>query len=240
MKNRSWLVVPMSDAVAVERAAQSGADVVVLDMVEFVAEKDKSAARDKLRTAVERVRAGGARTFVQTTPASHEADLRAGVCAALSGVVVSRVESATQLAGMDAYLSLLEKERGVAQGTIEFVAALETARGNQEAYEIVTASPRVRAATLGRADLVMDLRPEPSGDLHMMPYLMQRLIIIARAAGITPLGAWWRAPDRGLLASAENMRKAATRGRAAGFKGAFCLRDEQVEPLNKIYAQESA
>jgi len=39
----------------------------------------------------------------------------------------------------------------------------------------------------------MDLRPEPSGELHLMPYLMQRLITAANAAAVMPLGAWWRA-----------------------------------------------
>jgi citrate lyase beta subunit len=82
----------------------------------------------------------------------------------------------------------------------------------------------------------MDLRPEPSGEIHLLPYLMERLVIIARAIGVTPLGAWWRAPDRGLLATAENTLQAAKRGRAVGFKGAMCLRADQIDPLNKIYA----
>ena len=116
------------------------------------------------------------------------------------------------------------------------VLALETARGNQDAYAIATASRRVCALTLGRADLVMDLRPETSCEIHLTPYLMQRLIIIARAINVTPLGAWWRAPDRGLLATPENTLQAARRGKAAGFKGSLCLRAEQIESLNKAYA----
>ena len=89
--------------------------------------------------------------------------------------------------------------------------------------------------TLGRADLVMDLRPEPSGEFHLMPYLIQRLIIIARALGVTPIGAWWRSPDRGLLATPENTQNAARRGRAIGFKGAMCLRTNQIDALNRAY-----
>ncbi len=239
MKNftgRSWLVVPLSNPAAVARAAQSGADVVVLDLVEFLTDQQKADARAQVRAAVQQVRAAGPRVFVQTTPAAHEADLRASVCAELSGVVVSRAESAAQLRNIDKCLILLEKNKGIPASAITIAAALETARGNQDAYEIITASPRVRAVTLGRADLVMDLRPEPSGDMHLMPYLMQRLIIIARAAGVTPLGAWWRAPDRGLLGTAENTLHAAQRGRAAGFKGALCLRAEQVASLNQAYA----
>ena len=86
-----------------------------------------------------------------------------------------------------------------------------------------------------RADLVMDLRPEPDGEIHLLPYLMQRLVVIAGALGKTPLGAWWRAPDRGLLATPQNTFAAAQRGRAIGFRGALCLRPEQVDALNRAY-----
>ena len=131
-------------------------------------------------------------------------------------------------------LDRLEKDRGIAAGA-KIVAAVETAPGNHAAYDIARASPRVAGLTLGRADLVMDLRPEPSGEIHLMPYLMQRLVVIARAAGVTPIGAWWRAPDRGMLATPDNTRSAAQRGRAIGFKGAMCLRPDQVAPLNEAY-----
>ena len=226
----------MSKTVDVERAAQSGADVVVLDLVEFVADKHKAAAREHVRKAITAVSASGTRVYVQTTAAASDADLRASVWPGLSGVVVARAESAAELHAIDRLLSLLEQERSFARGAVEIVVSLETARGQQDAYDIITASSRVRAVTPGRADLVMDLRPEPSGEIHLMPYLMQRLIIIARAAGVTPLGAWWRAPDRGLLATPEHTLQAARRGRAAGFKGALCLRAKQIDALNSAYA----
>jgi citrate lyase subunit beta/citryl-CoA lyase len=130
----------------------------------------------------------------------------------------------------------MEEERGVAPGTVNIVPALETAPGNFAAYDIGRASPRICGLTLGRADLIMDLRPEPSGEIHLMTYLMQRLVTIAGALDVTPIGAWWRAPDRGLLATPENTYEAAKRGRAIGFKGAMCLRANQVEPLNRAFS----
>jgi citrate lyase subunit beta/citryl-CoA lyase len=78
----------------------------------------------------------------------------------------------------------------------------------------------------------MDLRQEPTGDLHLMPYLMQRLIIIANATGVQPIGAWWRATSRGLVASYDDTLAAAITGRQAGFKGALCMRAHQVAALN--------
>lgn len=236
ISQRSWLMVPADSPQAVAQAAKSGADVVVLDLVELVRDERKAAARQGVRAALAAAGAGGARVFVQIDPVAYEADLAACVAPGLSGIVVSRAESAAQIDAIDRCLTSLEKENKLPAGSVGLVPALETARGNQDAYAIASASPRVCALTLGRADLVMDLRPEPSGEIHLMPYLMQRLVIIARALNVTPLGAWWRAPDRGLLATPQNTRAAAQRGRAVGFKGALCLRADQIEPLNTVYA----
>ena len=234
---RSWLLVPASKPELIAQATRSGADAIVLDLVELVAAKDKPAARQSVQAAIRTVKAGGAEIFVQIDPQSLDADLSSCVYPGLSGVVITRAESAGQIEQAAELMSRLEKERGLASDSLQIVAALETAPGNHAAYEIATASPRISGLTLGRVDLIMDLRPEPSGDIHLLPYLMQRLIIIAGAAGATPIGAWWRAPDRGLLATPENTRSAAQRGRAIGFKGAMCLRADQVEPLNRAFAQ---
>ncbi len=232
---RSWLLVPMSKADLIAQAAESGADAIVLDLVELVADADGHAARANFRAAIQTAKAGGAEVFAQIDPESPDADLHACVWPGLSGVVVSRAESSVQIAHADALLSRLENERGIPTGALKIVVAVESALGNHAAYDIVRASARVCGLTLGRADLVMDLRPEPSDEIHLMPYLMQRLIIIASAAGVTPIGAWWHAPDRGLLATPDNTYQAAQRGRAIGFKGAMCLRVNQVEPLNRAF-----
>ena len=234
-KRRSWLLVPASKPEHIARAARSGADVVVLDLAELVVEADREAARaafaDSLRTAG----AGGAEVFAQVDPTALHDDLGACVHPGLAGVVITRAESTGEIAEAAALLSRLESERGIAHGTVQIVAALETARGNHAAYEIASASPRVVALTLGRADLIMDLRAEPSDEIHLLAFLMQRLIIVAGAARVTPLGAWWRAPDRGLYATADNTYAAGHRGRAIGFKGALCLVEQQVAALNRAY-----
>jgi citrate lyase subunit beta/citryl-CoA lyase len=233
---RSWLLAPVSKPDLIARAAKSGADVIVLDLVEFVAEADKVDARDNFVAAFVAACAGGAEVFAQIDPTAAHADLTACVRTGLSGVVVTRAESTGEIAEIDQLLERLEIERGIASGTIQIIAALETARGNHAAYEISQASSRIAGLTLGRADLVMDLRPEPSGEFHLMEYLMQRLIVVAGAAGVAPIGAWWRSPDRGMYATADNTHAAAKRGRAIGFKGALCVADQQVDALNRAYA----
>jgi citrate lyase subunit beta/citryl-CoA lyase len=237
---RSWLVVPISDAAQLEQAAAAAADVVVLDLMELVPEHAKPAARDRVAEAIGQVAQSGAGVFVQIDKELLYADLTAAVWPGLSGIVMPRLEAPREVTEADALLSTLEDRRGLRPGMLELVGVLDTAQGNYVAMDIARASPRFLGLTLGRADLEMDLRPEPSGELHLMPYLMQRLITIANAAGLVPLGAWWRAPARGLLANPEDTYRAAVRGRHIGFKGALCLRPNQVEPLNRGFSPEAA
>lgn len=239
-ERRSWLLVPASKPEGCAAAATSGADVIVIDLVELVAERDKHRAREYVSEAIAAVRASGADAFVMIDPTLAYADLAASVGPTLSGVVVSRAETPEQIAAVSSLLDELEAKRGVLPGTIHIVPALETALGNHNGYEIARASTRVAALTLGRVDLVMDLRPEPCGEIHMLPYLMQRLIIVANAAAVIPLGAWWRRPDRGLLATPQATYQAALRGRSIGFRGAVCLRVDQVDALNRAYARSAS
>lgn len=237
---RSWLMVPSDDAAQVEQAAASAADVIVLDLMEFVPEGMKPTAREHLPEAIRGVAQGGVEVFAQVDKELLYADLSAAVWPGVSGILIPRLESPQEVAEADSLLTQLEDKRGFRPGTLQIVAVLDTAKGNYDAVEIARASRRIWGLTLGRADLVMDLRPEPSGELHLMPYLMQRLITAANAAAVMPLGAWWRAPARGLLANPDDTYAAAVRGRHLGFKGALCLQPDQVEPLNRGFTPTSS
>ena len=229
---RSWLLTPASQPEQVSTAPSAGADVIVLDLAEFVSEPDKPAARESLREALAPAKSTGADVFVQIDPELMLADLTAAVWPGLDGIVVTRAETPEQVVAIDTIISDLESRRGLPPRSVELVLCLETALGNYNGFEVAAASSRAWGLSLGRADLVMDLRPEPSGETHLMQYLMQRLVTLASATGTVPLGAWWRFPDRGLLATPENTLAAARRGRSIGFHGSFCVLNSQVHPLN--------
>lgn len=246
---RSWLIVPSDNDARLAEAARAGADVIVLDLQDMVHDSKKHAARARLREAIPRMCAQGAEVFVRSDLDLLYADLHAAVWRGLSGVMLPGVTSVAQVQEADGLLGQLQAERGVVklppvgeileaddpvspEQALEIHLCLDTGRGNWDAVELIQASRRVTSISLGRADLVMDLREEPSGDLHLMPYLMQRLIIIANATGVQPIGAWWRATSRGLVASYDDTLAAAITGRHAGFKGALCMRAHQVAALN--------
>lgn len=246
---RSWLIVPAHDEDRLELAANSGSDVVALDLEDTVHDSRKHEARENIRDAIGVMRTAGSEVFVRCDPELIYADIAASVWRGLSGVILPGLTRADQVTEADSILSRFESERGVVrpppvgevreaddprgpEQALEIHLSLDTGPANWNAEELIRASDRIQSISLGRADLKMDLREEPSGDLHLMPYLMQRLIVIGNALGVEPVGAWWRATSRGLSANYDDTLKATITGRHAGFRGAICMKANQVAALN--------
>ncbi len=254
---RSWLIVPAHNAQVISEAADSRADVIVLDLQDTVHERRKHEARANVRDTIDTMRDAGSEVFVRSDVELMYADFDASVWRGLSGVVLPGVTSSDQVRKADEILSKFEAVRGVVkpppvgqvreaddprgpEQALEIHLSLDTGPGNWHAEKLIRASDRVKSVSLGRADLVMDLREEPSGDLHLLPYLMQRLVVVANATGVEPVGAWWRATSRGLVASYDDTLEAVTTGRAAGFRGALCMRPHQVEALNRGFTPSAS
>src|SRR4051794_24562111 len=96
---RSFLFVPGNRPDRFTRAADSGADVMIIDLEDSVADGDKelarSAAQDYLATAPALVRINGART------GWHQQDLAAlRGSAALVGAVLPKAERAEEIASV--------------------------------------------------------------------------------------------------------------------------------------------
>ena len=250
---RSWLIVPAHDVEKLDQASKSGADVVALDLEDTVHDSRKPAARDNIRDAIGLMRSSGSEVFVRCDPELLYADMAASVWRGLSGVVLPGLTGAEQVREADDILSQFESERGVVrpppvgevreaddprgpEQALEIHLSLDTGPANWRAEELIRASERVQSISLGRADLKMDLREEPSGDLHLLPYLMQRIIALANALDVEPVGAWWKATSRGLSANCDDTLQAAITGRIAGFRGALCMRADQVGALNAGFA----
>jgi len=247
---RSWLVIPGDRAELVARSATCGADVVVFDLEDLVHDGHKRAARESIRDGIQIARRGGAEVFVRCDLELLYADLEASVWRGLQGIVLPKVTSVAQIREAEDILSHFEAERGVMQAgllhevnefdeprsvenSLELHLSFENAAGNHAAQELLESSRRIRSASLGRADLVMDLRGEPNGELHLLPFLMQRLIVLADATGVAPIGAWWQASSRGMRASAADTERSARLGRLAGFKGGLCVDAGQVAAMNR-------
>jgi citrate lyase subunit beta/citryl-CoA lyase len=229
---RSLLFVPGNDARKLEKAGSLGADLVVIDLEDAVAEAEKTGARERVAEAVPRLSAhASVAVRVNGIETGRLEDDIASVAAAagLAAIVVPKVEAVDTLAVVDDLLA------GSARG-VGILALVETPLGVARCDDILaSAPPRTITAMLGTADFSAALGVDLSDEGVELLYARQRLIVAARAAGMPgPIdGPYFRLDDSpGLLADTR-------RSRALGFQGRVALHPRQVDPINRAYSELS-
>jgi citrate lyase subunit beta/citryl-CoA lyase len=238
--NRSFLFAPGNVARRVEKALTLEADAVIVDLEDSVAVSEKVATRKLVAEALSRPRRG--RGYVRVNAASTPfcyADLVATIHKGVDGVLLPKVESAAELHAIDWLLANLERERGIAEGSIDLMPQIETAAGVQRIERIVQAKNlrhyrgpwRVKRVTFGAGDYGHDVGLSPTLDEPELAEARARIVMISRASGLeNPIDSPWFH-----LKEADAFRRALERSRRGGFQGRLCIHPDQIGPVNAAY-----
>jgi len=204
------LFVPANRPDRFEKAANSGADAIIIDLEDAVPPNSKDEARGNLRAAL------GLQTpvFIRCNGEGapwHEADLAAIAKLGLKRVCAPKVESAD-------FIDILASQLGQ---DIQVLAQIETARGVEHAAEIA-GHPLVSQLAFGPADFFLDLGAPPSQLLTQ--HVLCRLAIASRAADKAPPldGPSFAINDRAALELEFGQAL------AAGARGKLCIHPSQV------------
>jgi citrate lyase subunit beta/citryl-CoA lyase len=232
---RSALFVPVNVPRFVEKAHTRGADALILDLEDSVPPAEKPAARALVKDAMRECAKGGADVLVRINKPSAlaAADLDACVWPGLDAILFPKVESAREVAILDGWIAERERARGLPAGAIQLSLSVESALGLHNAVEIALASPRTVSIGLGAEDFTLDIEVEPSRTGEELRYGKARMVVVARLAGIQPVGTVASMADYRDL---EGMAAAIRQARQLGFMGAACIHPAQVEPLNVHFA----
>lgn len=210
---RSWLLVNGAQYERFEAAAHSRADIVVLDIEDAVAPKDKAAARAN----VTRWLADGHTDWVRvngfgTQWWADDLELLAGT--SVGGVMLAMVESVDHVT-----------ETAKRLPNVPIVALVETARGLERITEIASAKGTFRLA-FGIGDFRRDTG---FGDNPMtLAYARSRFTIAAKAAH---LPSAIDGPTVG--SSALRLSEATAVSAEFGMTGKICLTPEQCMTVNE-------
>jgi citrate lyase subunit beta/citryl-CoA lyase len=234
---RSMLFVPVTRDKFVASAHARGADAIILDLEDSVAESEKARARTLVPEAAKAVSKSGADVLVRINRPWHQAfrDIEAVVGPQVMALMCPKVESPEHLGVIAEMLDTLEAERGLKVGHTRLVALVETADAYFRLREIARATPRLDALSLGAEDFATSVGMEPIGETLQAP--KQTTIIAARAAGILPLGFMGTVADFDDL---EAFRATIRRSRRFGFVGASCIHPSQVPILNEEFGWSDA
>ncbi len=238
--NRTYLFAPGNHPRRVEKALGLEADAVILDLEDAVALADKAASRAPVAAALKLPRRcrGYVRVNAPASPFCYR-DLVETIHPKVDGVFLPKVESAADLHAIDWLLAALEREHGIAEGTLDLVPQLETAAGVARVDRILQAKNlrpyrgawRVKRVAFGAADYCLELGIVPSLEEPELAEARARIVLASRAAGVEgPLDSPWFH-----LRDMEGFRRALERSRRGGFQGRLCVHPDQVPVANAAF-----
>ena len=214
---RSLLFLPASNARAIAKAREAGADLVILDLEDAVKPEDKDAARQAAVDAVSTpwpvpvaIRVNGVGTEW------HSVDLDAVARSNADLVVVPRAISAHLVRGI---------AKTVSKPTL---AMIETAAGVVAANEIASETAGLIAGT---NDLRADLRLPLDATREPISTSLQLIVLAARAAGIVVFDGVFNN-----LEDSDGFSREAEEGRRLGFDGKSLIHPNQIAPCHRAFA----
>jgi len=232
---RSFLYVPSSEERKLAKAAGLGADAVILDLEDAVAEERKAAARSLIRAFLREIpRDRPTEWLIRLGPVRSPhfaADLACGIEAGPDGLVVAKVDNPESLREVDARLAEAERAAGLPVARIRLFAMIESARAVLNAHAIATATPRLAGMLLGHVDLSLDLglAPGPAG-VGIIHHARCQLVLATRAAGVDMVDA--------IVLNIKNhdeLRAESEQAAAMGFIGKQVIHPGQIPIVHEAF-----
>jgi citrate lyase subunit beta / citryl-CoA lyase len=230
---RSMLFTPGHRHDLVEKAIQSGADAVIVDLEDSVAAAEKEGARRGVAALPDSSVPLFVRTNGPDTPMFWD-DVVACGAAGVAGVVIPKAEQPAMLSAVDGALLALEKTHGHDPGSIAVIPLIESAAGVRNTYEMMGAAGRVATVMFGggeQGDLVADLGVEWTPDGAGLHHARAKVLLDARAAGVdSPLDAVFMD-----FRDLEALRVEAALVRRLGYTGKVAIHPAQVAVINDVF-----
>lgn len=234
---RSMLYIPGNAPGMIQNAAIFGADMVMIDLEDAVALVEKDAARDIASGFLRHYDFGDLPVIVRINGADtpfFDADLQAIVPLRPFAVRLPKCQDPSDVLMADARMTEIEKRAGLPVGTVPVHAMLESARGIENAYAVATASPRVRALTLGGQDLTADMGIQKTRDGWEFFYARSRVVMAAKAVGIDAFDTVWTDfnDPEGLFRESRQVVE-------MGFTGKAAIHPSQVAIIHRAFRPDA-
>lgn len=255
--NRSELAVPGSQAQMFQKAADSDADVIFLDLEDAVAPDEKAQARKNIIKALNEIDWGKKTMSIRINGLDTHymyrdvVDVVEQAGERLDLIMIPKVGTAADVYAVDMIVTQIEDAMGFKK-RIGFEHIIETALGMQNVSEIAAASKRNESLHFGVADYAASTRarttviggvnerysvltdPDQDGNrqVHwgdMWHYAISRMVVAARANGLRPIDGPF-----GDFSDPDGYRAAAYRAAVIGCEGKWAIHPSQLALANEV------
>lgn len=235
---RTMMFLPGSNASMVKEAYIYGADSLMFDLEDAVALTEKDSARLLVYNAIKTVDYGNTELVVRIngldSPYGRD-DIEAVVRAGVHVIRLPKTETAQDVLDVEAVIEEVERKIGREVGSTKMMAAVESALGIINAYEICKASKRLIGVAIGAEDYVTNMKTKRFPDGMELLGARTQLIIAARAAGIACFDTVYTDVDNeeGFINEVKLIHQ-------LGFDGKSVINPRQIAPVNEIYTPTEA
>ena len=234
---RTALFVPGSREDRFQKALNTGADKVIIDLEDAVPVSGKVAARKDIARFLQTypdpriiVRVNGVSTpFFQS-------DVQTILAAAPVNLMIPKVESPQDLMTVSETLLKIESGTSIDPGSVLIIAMIETAKAVDAISEIVktrTEPNRLHTIAFGAADYSADIGIEMTVEGTELIYPRSKLAVACRAGGLEPP---IDTPFMVDLKDLNALQRDARLARQTGFQGKLCIHPSQVEVINQVFS----
>lgn len=238
--NRSYLFVPADSEHKLKKAADSGADALILDLEDSIAADARPAARELAREFL----VGKENVWVRINPIDTDdsaADLEAVMPAAPAGIVLPKPRNATDAVQLAALLDESEKRHGIPAGQTGIMPiCTERPEALFELHSYMGATQRLTAMTWGAEDLSVAVGASNNRDQDgnwLAPYELARSLCLFAAAAAQVAAVDTVFPN---FQDGEGLARYAANARRDGFTGMLAIHPAQVTIINDAFVPTGA
>ncbi len=229
---RTMMFVPGNNPGMMADAHIYGPDSIMLDLEDSVSMMEKDTARLLVYNALKTIDYGDTEMVVRINPLNTpygKKDIEAVVKAGVHVVRMPKTETADEVREVEAEIEKVEREIG-AEGRTRIMAAIESALGVVNAYDIAISSPRMMGIALGAEDYCANLKTQRSKEGDELRLARETIVVAARAAGIDALDTVFSN-----LNDMETFRREVEYIKTLGFDGKSIINPRQIEVVNEVF-----
>ena len=260
--HRSELAVPGSNPAMFEKAANSAADIVFLDVEDAVAPDDKAQARKNIIEGLNDIDWGRKTMMVRINGLDTHYMYRDVVdiveaCPRLDMILIPKVGTPADVYAIDMMVTQIETAMGRTK-RIGFEVLIETALGMANVEAIAQSSKRLEAMSFGVADYAASTRARTTviGGVNKDSGVLTdrdadgnreyfwtdpwhaaqtRMMVACRAYGLRPIDGPF-----GDFSDTDGYLSAANRAAVLGYEGKWAIHPSQIELANQVYTPSEA
>jgi (S)-citramalyl-CoA lyase len=223
---KSWLFTPATKADRFGRAAEVGADVLIIDLEDAVALADKQRARTAALQYLE-----------EAVGNSLPCALRINALVTRTGIddLHSLLESSAEpdyiiLPKCDStgFVSMVRLVLDQTQKNTEIIALIESATGVESLHGIVTSDIKPAALLFGAADMGADL--EAKRDWEALSFVRSRIIQSAALTRVSVIDSPYFDID-----DLDGLKRETLAAKSLGFHGKAAIHPKQIPIINEIF-----